>query len=212
MNKTRIVCYGDSNTWGYCAATGQRYEDDERWTQRLQALLGDGFQVVEEGLCSRTTVFEDPLNEGVCGLAPLTAILRSHAPVDVLMLMLGTNDCKQRFGATAQNIADGMKRVILKARALDVWRDAPRILLAAPIIIDPRVAGVPRVGQEMGALCVEKSRQLPGLYRQLARDTGCFFLDSNPFVHTGEDFMHFNGASQAPFARAVAQTIREEIL
>ena len=69
MNKTRIVCYGDSNTWGYCAATGNRYDDDQRWVPMLQQLLGDQYSVLEEGLSGRTTVFDDPLFPALNGLA-----------------------------------------------------------------------------------------------------------------------------------------------
>ena len=63
-NKKHILCFGDSNTWGYCAQTNERYADNERWTQVLQKLLGSDWMLIEEGLCGRTTVFEDPLNEG----------------------------------------------------------------------------------------------------------------------------------------------------
>ncbi len=100
--KKRIVCFGDSNTWGYDAVTRERFAEEIRWTGLLQKELGEGYQIVEEGLCGRTSVFEDPLNEGMSGLAYLYPCLMSHAPVDLLILMLGTNDCKQRFGLTAK--------------------------------------------------------------------------------------------------------------
>ena len=176
MNKKHIVCYGDSNTWGYCAATGGRYEDDARWTRLLQEQLGEGYLVAEEGVCGRTTVFEDPLNEGLCGFAHLATALNTHSPLDLLVVMLGTNDCKQRYSATAQNIADGLARLVTRAKQLPVWADEPRVLIVAPIMIDPRVHQVPRVGQEMGEGCVEKSRLLPALMEQTARDTGCEFI------------------------------------
>ena len=196
MNRKHIVCYGDSNTWGYCAATGGRYEDDVRWTRLLQEQLGDGYLVAEEGVCGRTTVFEDPLNEGLCGFAHLAPALNTHSPLDLLVVMLGTNDCKQRYSATAQNIADGLARLVTRAKQLPVWAGEPKVLIVAPIMIDPRVHQVPRVGQEMGEGCVEKSRLLPALMEQTARDTGCEFMDCNPYVQPGEaDWMHFDAAS-----------------
>ena len=142
MNKKHILCFGDSNTWGYCAQTGGRYEDDVRWTMQLSHRLGEDCLVIEEGLNGRTTVFEDPLNEGLCGLSMLTPILLSHAPLDLMVLMLGTNDCKQRFAATAFKIKDGLMRLVKKARQTQAWRAEPRILIVAPIVIDRRLYSV----------------------------------------------------------------------
>lgn len=209
MNKKRIVCFGDSNTWGYDATTKGRYEDDVRWTQRLGVLLGNEYMVMEEGLPGRTSVFEDPLNEGLCGLTALTPTLQTHSPLDLLVVMLGTNDCKERFSANAQNIADGVQRSIFKAKRLDVWRQEPRILLVAPIIMDPRVYSIERICNEMGAGSVEKSRALPVLLEKAAQNTQSEFMDCNPYVTPGSgDYMHFSAESNEPFAAALAQRIR----
>lgn len=209
MNRKRVVCYGDSNTWGYCSLNGQRYEDDVRWTQRLAALLGEPYQVVEEGLCGRTTVFEDPLNEGLSGLMPLASILLSHSPLDLLVVMLGTNDCKERFSANAQNIADGLLRLVNKARTIAAWRDVPRILIVAPIVMDHRMEQVPCICDEMGRDSVAKSEQLPEKMLEVAQKTGCAFMDSNPHVKPGPvDYMHFDIESNERFARALAAEVR----
>lgn len=209
MNKTRIVCYGDSNTWGYCAATGNRYDDDQRWVPMLQQLLGDQYSVLEEGLSGRTTVFDDPLFPALNGLAHLPAIAMSHAPIDLLVVMLGTNDCKERFSVNSQNIADGLRRLVNEAKRMDIWRDEPKILIIAPMIIDKAVYQVPRIGQEMGERCAEKSRQLPALMRETARETGSWFMDCNPFVRPGPaDWMHFDADSNPTFARALASMVK----
>ena len=105
--KKRILCYGDSNTWGFNAMNkkvyGQRFPEDVRWTGRLQIILGDEYTVIEEGLCGRTTVFDDPLRDGLNGLKYLIPCLAIHNPLDYMILMLGTNDCKARFAALLQN-------------------------------------------------------------------------------------------------------------
>lgn len=209
MNKKHIVCYGDSNTWGYCAATGGRYEDDVRWTRLLQEQLGDSYLVAEEGVCGRTTVFEDPLSEGLCGFAHLVPILRAHGPLDLLVVMLGTNDCKQRYAATAQNIADGLWRLVTRAKQLPVWNGEPRVLIVAPMVMGEGLYQIPQVREEMGEGSVEKSRLLPALMERTARETGCEFMDCNPYVQPGEaDWMHFDKASQARFALALEAKIR----
>lgn len=213
MEKTRIVCYGDSNTWGYNAETGLRYPDDVRWTQLLAERLGSMFQICEEGLSGRTSVFDDPLYEGLNGLTPLVPILGSHNPIDLLIVMLGTNDCKQRFNATAQNIADGIRRLIQKAQSQAVWRRQPRILLVAPIQIGREIYTVPRINEGMGADCAEKSWQLPDLLQATAVECNCHFLDANAVVTANSvDFMHFDEASNKRFSNYLADWIERSSL
>ena len=160
MSRKPILCLGDPNTWAIAPVGGGRYDDDARWTERLARLLGDGFRVIAEGLNGRTTCFEDPINEGLSGLGTLAPILQSHAPLDLLILMLGTNDCKQRFSATPVNIKDGLLRLVQKARGLDVWRSQPRILIVAPLIMDKRLHEAPCAGGK-GAGWVGKTRREP---------------------------------------------------
>jgi len=106
--KKHILCLGDSNTHGYCADPndcadhGIRFNEDERWTCRLQKALGEEYLVTEEGLSGRTTVFVDPLHESMDALSVAYALLKSHEVIDLLIIMLGTNDVKERFGASAQ--------------------------------------------------------------------------------------------------------------
>ena len=95
-----IVCYGDSNTYGYNPENGFRYEYEERWTTILQKELKDSAIVIPEGLNGRTTSFEDELRPGRNGATYLDPCLHSHGPIDLVVLMLGTNDLKIRFQAT----------------------------------------------------------------------------------------------------------------
>ena len=116
--KKHIVCFGDSNTHGYCAEPadcadgGDRFNENERWTCLLQKALGEDYLVIEEGLSGRTTVFQDPLHECMSGLDAIYSCLMSHERVDLLIIMLGTNDTKERFGANSACIAIGMERLV----------------------------------------------------------------------------------------------------
>ena len=88
-----ILCYGDSNTWGYIPGGKGRYEYAVRWTGAAQRLLGDGYRIIEEGLNGRTTVFDSPFDGSVLnGKSHLMCCLMSHAPLDAVVIMLGTND------------------------------------------------------------------------------------------------------------------------
>ena len=127
--KRHVICLGDSNTHGYCGAQegetlcGGRFSEAERWPCLLQRALGEEYLVIEEGLCGRTTVFPDPLEPGLDAISYLRPCLLSHAPVSLLILMLGTNDTKERFGLSAEEIARGMER--LARQAMSEWSTPP---------------------------------------------------------------------------------------
>ena len=95
-----ILCYGDSNTYGYNPSNGFRYPENVRWTGRLQSALGEGYKIIEEGCNGRTTIFDDPLEGWKNGLGYLRPCLNSHKPVDIVIMMLGSNDLKETFHAS----------------------------------------------------------------------------------------------------------------
>lgn len=181
----------------------------ERWTCRLQAALGEDFLVLEEGLPGRTTVFDDPVEESLSALPYLYPCLMSHAPVSLLVVMLGTNDTKERLGANACAIGKGLRRLVRKAQSIDCWAGGqPNLLIVAPPAIGKGVERSP-VAQEMGLGCVEKSLRLPGQFRAVAAETRCHFLDANALglAHNPIDFMHLTRESHARLAAALAERI-----
>ena len=201
----RIVCFGDSNTWGYDGDNGgARF--GERWTKRMGALLGDGYEVIEEGLGGRTTVFEDPLNPGRNGLMYLTPCLLSHKYFDTLIIMLGTNDAKERFSATAENIADGMKRLVLTAQSLDVWKGESDVIIVAPSPILPECEKS-LFSDEMG-ICSDKSFHLADEYRKVARLTGARFLDASYAAVNHTDYMHLSMEGHRWLSERLAEIAR----
>ncbi len=197
MNRKHIVCFGDSNTHGYCAEPadcaegGNRYNEEERWTCLLQKGLGDDYLILEEGLSGRTTVFDDPLHEGLSGLDTICPILMSHEPVDLLLIMLGTNDTKERFGSNAACIGIGLERLVRKAKSVECWRNGvPRILIVCPPHIGEGLYLIPE-GEAMGLHCPEKSRALAPHFRAVARRQGCAFLDAEGLAEFNRlDCMH----------------------
>lgn len=216
--KKHIVCFGDSNTHGYCADPADsrsgtdRFDESERWTHLLQAQLGADYLVLEEGLSGRTTVFPDPLHESMAGLDVITSTLMSHEPVDLLVIMLGTNDTKERLGVNAPCIAIGMERLVRKAQSVLCWRDGkPNILIVCPPHILPEMERCPG-GAAMGNGCVEKSRALSPYLEATARATGCAFLDAEgvaEFNHV--DGMHLTARGHRQLAEKLAQLIPEVV-
>ena len=207
--KKHIVCLGDSNTHGYCADPrdcadgGSRFNEDERWTCLLQNLLGSEYLVIEEGLSGRTTVFVDPVHESMDALSIVSPVLSSHEPLDLLIIMLGTNDTKDRLGMNAACIALGMERLVRKCMSVDCWGDKkPNILIVAP----------PPIGDElkdpcMGEHCAEKSRELAFYYKQKADLLGCHFMDANGCEFNKIDYMHLTRKGHSQLAQRFADII-----
>ncbi len=212
--KKHIVCFGDSNTHGYCAEPqdcadgGARFNEEERWTCLLQKRLGDGVLVLEEGLSGRTTVFPDPLHEGMCGLDAIYPCLMSHEPVDLLILMLGTNDTKERFGSNAAAIGLGLERLVMKAKTVPAWRDGKdRILIVAPPHIGEGMERRPECAA-MGLGCPQKSRELAAAFAAAAERQGCAFLDAQGVAEFNRaDWMHLSRLGHRQLADRLAELV-----
>ena len=209
--KRHIVCFGDSNTHGHCADPadtadgGVRFSEEERWPCLLQERLGKEFLVIEEGLNGRTTVFEDPTCEGRRGMDSIYSCLYSHKPVDLLVIMLGTNDVKDRFSASPERVGQGMEQLIEKAKTVAAWAgERPNILLMAPPHILP---GVDRAvyADSYGPDTPKKSRQLAAVYAEVARRQGCAFLDTQDIGEFNAlDCIHLTRRGHRKLAEALA--------
>lgn len=213
MMKKHIVCFGDSNTHGYCAKTGGRFDENQRWSCLLQKNLGEDYLILEEGLSGRTTCFQDPIHEALSGLDYIYPCLMSHEPVDLLVIMLGTNDTKERFGSSAACIALGLKRLIAKAiAATDAWQNGKaNILVVTPQNIDKRYIDT-EVGATMGRGCAEKSEGLAEEFRKIAELMGCHYLDANQVVTAPAndvDFMHLTEEGHLQLANALTEKIKD---
>jgi len=203
-----VLCYGDSNTWGFDPETGERFAPDVRWPGVLALGLGEGFRVVEEGLSGRTTVRDDPI-EGAHknGRTYLRACLESHKPIDLVALMLGTNDLKQRFGASASDIAQGaasLAEEILRS-GCGPGGGAPVVLLIAP----PPVGKLTDMA-EMFEGAGKKSARFAGHYWRFAEQYGCGFMDAGAVISSsGLDGIHLEADEHRKLGEAVAASVAE---
>jgi len=204
-----ILCYGDSNTWGYNPATKERYGHDQRWTRRLQALLGDTFWVLEEGQNGRTTVHDDPVEGNKNGLTYLIPCLESHKPLDLVVLMLGTNDLKLRMSKTSQDIAKSVGRLVKHIQASESGSGglAPKVLIIAP----PPLGRLDDFAESFSGGS-EKSRSLGARYRIIADERGCAFLDASTVIRSSDvDGIHFD-ADQLPLLASALKEIVVDVL
>ncbi len=202
-----VLCYGDSNTWGFDPATQNRFPRDVRWTGVLRNSLGPEYLVIEEGLNGRTTVWSDPIEgEYKSGKTYLVPCLESHAPLDLVVLMLGTNDLKMRFSVTPFDICSGIEVLVKIIRASMAGPDggAPEILLVAP----PPVARLSNYA-EMFEGAGPKSKRLGEHYRELAGLYGCAFLDAGQVIVSSDiDGIHFEAGEHGKLGRAVAEQVK----
>jgi lysophospholipase L1-like esterase len=206
---TSILCFGDSNTHGYDPVTQKRLSRDERWAGVMRNQLGANYWVIEEGLGGRTTVFNDPLEPGRRGIDYLKPCLYSHQPLDLLIIMLGTNDCKARFGVPASDIARGIERLIIEARTTDSGIDGapPRILIVAP---PPFAPLEPTNFVEMFKGGDAKAALLGKLYAEVAALHNCDFLDAgNVIASSPLDAIHYDAGEHRKLGMAMAAKVRE---
>jgi lysophospholipase L1-like esterase len=203
----KILCYGDSNTWGYVPISETRFPVDVRWTGLLQSALGDGYWIIEEGFNGRTTTIEDPDSPGKNGLQYLYPCLRTHNPIDLIILMLGTNDTKCKLNRSAGDIASGINQLLNEIRQT-AWNnkgEAPVVLLLSPPMVDESVE---RARDEFAG-AAEKTAQLPALYQSLAEQHAVFFRDVSQWVSPSpRDGIHLEPVDH----RIVAENLFNEIL
>jgi lysophospholipase L1-like esterase len=206
ISKT-VLCFGDSNTWGYDPVTQGRFPRDKRWTGVLRRALGDGYLVIEEGLNGRTTVWDDPIEGYKNGKEYLIPCLETHKPIDLVIIMLGTNDLKMRFSVPACDIAEGagvLVDIVAKSET-GPGDGAPQVLLIAP----PPVAKLTEFA-EMFEGSIAKSKMFSHHFRQVAEERDCALLDASEVVVSSDlDGIHFELGEHQRLGEAVAARVRK---
>lgn len=209
-----ILCYGDSNTWGQTPdRTGHRYPANVRWTGVLQARLGADYYVIEEGLSSRTTDLDYAKKPGRNGLTYLEPCLDSHAPIDTVILMLGTNDLKTEFNRSVEEIAQATQGLVelIQNKAAKYNGTPAKVLLVSPILID---GGAPRhkewYSDYYDASSLKKSKELAAQLERIEHTTGCQFVDAAQVARAGQDGIHFDKASHGTLGELLASKISDQ--
>jgi lysophospholipase L1-like esterase len=214
MSHKRILCFGDSLTWGWVpVADGmptERYAPQQRWTGVLADRLGEGYAIIEEGLSARTTSVDDPTDARLNGSTHLPACLASHLPLDLVIIMLGTNDTKAYFRRTPLDIALGMSvlvtQVLTSGGGVGTVYPAPKVLVVAP----PPLAPMPHPWFRLifdGAQ--DKTAQLAYAYEALASFVKVPFFDAGSAITTdGVDGIHFTEENNHDLGIALSEKVR----
>ena len=212
MQKKRIVCFGDSLTWGYDPDHRVRFEDGDRWTQVLQIEMGDDYAVIEEGQNGRTIATDDPAEGEKNGLTYIGPCMESQSPFTLLIIMLGCNDCKRKFAYSAMDIAGEMQIMLEKVQAYNRFRckDAFKVLLVAPPVVAESIKDS-WLGDSFGYENARKvSLELAGWYQQLAEMYGCAYLDAAQYVQVSDtDGVHMDAENQRKLGQVIAETVKK---
>jgi len=205
----RILCYGDSNTFGTgpMASLGDDpiHSKSVRWPGIMAAELGPEWDIVVEGLGGRTTVHDDPI-EGAYrnGLRTLQATLESHRPIDLLIICLGTNDTKQRFNLGPQDIALGVARLVAEAAKLDVV--AKSLVICPPPVRE--LGDLAEIFRGAEARCTDLAKHMA----RFASESGAAFLDAGQHIAVDDvDGVHWSAASHEILGKAVTDVVREHL-
>uniref|UniRef100_UPI003CFE7113 GDSL-type esterase/lipase family protein n=1 Tax=Agarivorans sp. TaxID=1872412 RepID=UPI003CFE7113 len=174
----KILCFGDSNTWGYQANSGKRFAKDQRWPGILAKLIGCNVQVLENGLPGRTT-YLNAADFGLrCGIEDLLAEFSRQQP-DWLIIMLGTNDLFPAFGLNAEQVAENLAKMLLELNQYCAQQQLiqPQLLIVAPLAINSSGNFA-----ELFRGAEQHSQQLAHYYQRLANDLNCEFIDAADYL------------------------------
>lgn len=206
----RILCYGDSNTWGADPQTGQRYDAQTRYPRVLASLLGPDYEVVEEGLPGRTTSYHTDVDAHVNGKTYLYPCLSSHAPLDLVVIMLGTNDFSTGCRVNAYYAAAGVERLVNLVRHWSIDQKCPCpqvVVISPPLFSKESVEPITEVFDM--AWASEESKLFRKHYSDVASSRDCLFLAAEDYTEPGCDGVHITPDSHIRLAEAIYHTIKD---
>ncbi len=205
----RILCFGDSNTWGYCPYEYRRM--DERWTRHLDGGL-DELEVIEEGLSGRNAVCIDTFQPEKSGFKDFKTAILTHHPLDLIILMLGTNDLKSSYHSSARFIANGIRQYVREYMNPTLFEGmpTPALLVAAPILLADHLPELQGPGGTFDAYSVEQSKLLADEIQNAIAPYPVYFLDASKYAQASDfDGIHMDEANHQMLAQALSHKIQE---
>lgn len=209
----RILCFGDSNAWGHVPARGTRYPSDVRWPGVAAGILGPGYQIVEDSISGRTTVYEDPKLAKRCGLTSLGYSLVAHLPVDLVIIALGSNDLKFTDAEGSKAGLETLVDTVYNADALfntpsPLFPGEKRVLIVGPPVIAPEIETL-RPTHSL-AHAAAQSRLLAGKAREVAEEKGAWYIDASQIVYPPlDDCLHLSPEGHRKLGEYMAAKIKE---
>lgn len=205
----KILCYGDSNTWGCSPVDSSRFDEKTRWPMVMGSILGDGFTVFEEGLNGRTVLNLSPGNRELNGIDYAADAVRNYIPVDIVLVCLGTNDVFVAEEISLNKISDGIRDIICVMRENHISGGfrVPEVVIMSPPGFNESVEGAGFIQLQLNML-----KGLSESYREIAAQNKCLFFNTSDFVAGSEiDGSHLAAESHILLGNRIAEFIISEI-
>ena len=201
----KIICYGDSNTFGFNAKDGSIFDENTRWTSLLQKNLGSEYEVVNEGMYDRTGFADNPRGDLFSGPKHFPEMLSKTDNIDLLILAIGTNDLQSQYNISFDTIENGLRNLVNLAKT-----KVKNIIIILPVILDERILKG-AFNTQFDETGVEKSKKVGQIYRQIADENGCLWFDINEFTAPSDyDGLHYDENSHRLIAEKLAEFIKKE--
>lgn len=205
----RLLCIGDSNTWGYNPLNGLRFE--KRWTKVLAELMPEN-EIVEEGLNGRTLLSIDPVIKERCGITGLKMLLMSHKPIDCVVVMLGTNELKKFFPASAEYIASGVSEFLKVILEPALWErfHIPKVLIVSPILVRDELIERGDVFGDFDENSVIQSKRMAEAILAVCSEFKVDFMNAADYAEASlRDNIHMDEENHGKLAEAMNVKLRE---
>jgi lysophospholipase L1-like esterase len=201
----KILCYGDSNTYGFIPETCGRYEKEERWTGIISKELAPEYEILEQGLNNRTGFFKSPESIKHSGGEYLSIYLQNHKDIDICILALGTNDAQFFYNLNEEITKNGLLHLINSVREVN---NDTKIILIPPVKIKENILdGI--FSMQFDRNSIKTIETIFPLYEKIAKQNNCYYLDFNEFVAPSEkDGLHFSKDSHKIIAQHVVKFIK----
>ena len=198
----KIICYGDSNTFGYNPKDGSRFDENTRWTSILQKELGAEYEVINEGICDRTGFVNNPKGEVFSSPKHFPKFITESENIDILILWIGTNDLQFQYNIGIESIENGLENLIKLAET-----KAKKIIIAPPVILNEQILQG-AFNYQFDETSIVKSREVSTVYQKLANDYDCEYFNVNEFVKpSNPDGLHYDEDSHKIIAKKLSQLI-----
>lgn len=201
--KIKVLCFGDSNVFGFMPLTGLRYLRRTRWTGVLQELAKDNYEIIEAGANNRTAFSDNPAGGNLTGYKALPKFLDEN--IDIIILAVGANDLQYQYENTRDDFKQGMSNLV------DIVRKKipnARIILASPSVVTEKVLKSFFVNM-FDETSIEKSYMLAEIYKEVASEKHCEFIDLNKVAKVSEkDGLHYDGDAHRAIAEAIYSVLK----
>ncbi len=203
MNK--ILCFGDSNTYGFAPKRAIRFDKNTRWTGVLKTLLPENYEVIEAGCNNRTGFCDNPAGIEFTGYRILPQYLAKNPDVSLVIIAIGINDVQYAYDASVESIGVGLKKLI---EQIKTTTNAKVLVMAESVIKDCILQSY--FAAMFDESSIEKSKYLPEIYKKAAQETDSYFMDLNDIATVSEyDGLHYEAEEHKKIGLAVAAKIRE---